>query len=107
MVVGDAASGKTALLTRFSKDCFPEVYTPPTVSESFLANVTVDDKHVELALWDTAAVEVYDRLRPLSYPDTYVILMCFSLMKRWNYENIERKVSQSEQSHSSQCRYAE
>jgi Ras homolog gene family, member A len=32
-----------------------------------------------LALFDTAGQEDFDRLRPLSYPDTNVILMCFSV----------------------------
>ncbi len=32
-----------------------------------------------MALFDTAGQEDFDRLRPLSYPDTNVILMCFSV----------------------------
>ena len=34
---------------------------------------------MELALWDMAEMENYDRLRLLSYPDTDVSLMCFSV----------------------------
>ena len=35
--------------------------------------------------------EDYDRLRPLSYPDTDVILMCFSVDSRDSLENIQAK----------------
>lgn len=35
--------------------------------------------------------EDYDRLRPLSYPDTDVILMCFSVDNRDSLENIQSK----------------
>lgn len=35
--------------------------------------------------------EDYDRLRPLSYPDTDVILMCFSVDNRDSLENIQAK----------------
>ena len=42
-------------------------------------NFFLFSSQVELALWDTAGQEDYDRLRPLSYPDTDVILMCFSI----------------------------
>lgn len=90
VVVGDGACGKTCLLIVFSKDEFPEVYVP-TVFENYVADIEVDGKQVELALWDTAGQEDYDRLRPLSYPDTDVILMCFSVDSPDSLENIPEK----------------
>ncbi|XP_017270563.1 rho-related GTP-binding protein RhoC [Kryptolebias marmoratus] len=90
VIVGDGACGKTCLLTVFSKDQFPEVYIP-TVFESEVADIEVDGKQVQLALWDTAGQEDYDRLRPLSYPDTDVILMCFSVDSPDSLENISDK----------------
>ena len=86
VIVGDGACGKTCLLIVFSKDEFPEVYVP-TVFENYVADIEVDHKNVELALWDTAGQEDYDRLRPLSYPDTDVILMCFSIDSPDSLEN--------------------
>lgn len=90
VIVGDGACGKTCLLIVFSKDQFPEVYVP-TVFENYVADIEVDSKCVELALWDTAGQEDYDRLRPLSYPDTDVILMCFSIDSPDSLENIPEK----------------
>jgi small GTP-binding protein len=88
--VGDGACGKTCLLIVFSKDQFPDVYVP-TVFENYVADTEVDGKQVELALWDTAGQEDYDRLRPLSYPDTDVILMCFSIDSPDSLDNIPEK----------------
>ncbi|CAH8825625.1 unnamed protein product [Trichobilharzia szidati] len=90
VIVGDGACGKTCLLIVFSKDQFPEVYVP-TVFENYVADIEVDGKQVELALWDTAGQEDYDRLRPLSYPDTDVILMCFSIDSTDSLDNIIEK----------------
>ena len=58
-----------------------------------MADVEVDGKHVELALWDTAGQEDYDRLRPLSYPDSHVILICFAIDSPDSLENVQEKVS--------------
>uniref|UniRef100_A0AC34FMN4 Uncharacterized protein n=1 Tax=Panagrolaimus sp. ES5 TaxID=591445 RepID=A0AC34FMN4_9BILA len=90
VIVGDGACGKTCLLIVFSKDQFPDVYVP-TVFENYVADIEVDGKQVELALWDTAGQEDYDRLRPLSYPDTDVILMCFSIDSPDSLDNIPEK----------------
>jgi Ras family protein A len=58
VIVGDGACGKTCLLIVFSKDQFPEVYVP-TVFENYVADIEVDGKQIELALWDTG--KLYQR----------------------------------------------
>jgi GTPase SAR1 family protein len=68
-----------------------KVYVP-TVFENYVADVEVDGKHVELALWDTAGQEDYDRLRPLSYPDSHVILICFAVDSPDSLDNVQEKV---------------
>jgi len=78
VAVGDGACGKTCTYISFSKGTFPEVYVP-TVFENYVADVEVNSTHVELALWDTAGQEDYDRLRPLSYPDSHAIMICFAV----------------------------
>ena len=40
---------------------------------------------------DTAGQEDYDRLRPLSYPQTDVFLMCYSVASFPSFENIKSK----------------
>lgn len=62
----------------------------PTVFENYIANVPLDTgKIVELALWDTAGQEDYDRLRPLSYPETDVVLICFAINLRTSFTNVQ------------------
>ncbi|KAK2600097.1 RHO4 protein [Conoideocrella luteorostrata] len=80
VVVGDGGCGKTCLLISYSQGYFPEKYVP-TVFENYITYPTHSPtgKTVELALWDTAGQEEYDRLRPLSYPETDLIFVCFAI----------------------------
>lgn len=51
----------------------------------------LDNKPISLGLWDTAGQEDYDRLRPLSYPQADVFLVCFSVVSPASYENVKAK----------------
>jgi len=90
VVVGDGGCGKTCLLIVYAENRFPEAYIP-TVFENYVTNVQYDNKLVELALWDTAGQEEYDRLRPLSYPESDVILVVFSVDFPTSLHNVQDK----------------
>lgn len=97
VIVGDGACGKTCLLMVFRNNEFPPDYVP-TVFENYVKELAVDGKDIELELYDTAGQEDYDRLRPLSYPGSDVILICYSVDSPSSYDNVkERWVPEVEQ----------
>lgn len=71
----------------------PQKYVP-TVFENYITHVEhkQSGKGVELALWDTAGQEEYDRLRPLSYPETDLLFVCFAIDCPNSLENVLDKV---------------
>ncbi|XP_075387695.1 rho-related GTP-binding protein RhoJ isoform X1 [Tenrec ecaudatus] len=90
VVVGDGAVGKTCLLMSYANDAFPEEYVP-TVFDHYAVTVTVGGKQHLLGLYDTAGQEDYNQLRPLSYPNTDVFLICFSVVNPASYHNVQEE----------------
>ncbi|XP_075703067.1 rho-related GTP-binding protein RhoN [Rhinoderma darwinii] len=97
VVVGDTQCGKTALLHVFAKDCYPENYVP-TVFENYTASFEIDKQRIELNMWDTSGSAYYDNVRPLAYPESDAVLICFdisrpetldSVLKKWQGETQE------------------
>ncbi|KAK9895028.1 ras-domain-containing protein [Cystobasidium minutum MCA 4210] len=90
VIVGDGASGKTSLLSVFAMGEFPKEYHP-TIFENYVAEIRLDGKPVQLALWDTAGQEEYERLRPLSYSKSHIILIAFSIDTPDSLDNVLSK----------------
>ena len=87
--MGDDAVGKTTLLYAWTNNkCVPDAehfgsYAPEIK--------TPDGQICSLSIIDTAGTEEYNRLRPLAYPDTGVVLVCFSTVVPESLENVSKK----------------
>ncbi|AET40793.1 Rho family GTPase RHO5 Ecym_6421 [Eremothecium cymbalariae DBVPG len=98
VIVGDGAVGKTSLLISYTTNSFPQDYIP-TVFDNYSTTIAVPDPQsstgeqqlFKLNLWDTAGQEEYDRLRPLSYPQTDIFLICFSVNEPVSFINVSEK----------------
>ena len=84
VVVGDGAVGKSSLLIAYTTNSFACDYVP-TVFDNYSKNVILGGAPCCIGLFDTAGQEDYDRLRPLSYPQTDVFLVCFSVSSRASF----------------------
>ncbi|CAI4612696.1 BDM_1a_G0034510.mRNA.1.CDS.1 [Saccharomyces cerevisiae] len=89
VVVGDGAVGKTCLLISYVQGTFPTDYIP-TIFENYVTNIEgPNGQIIELALWDTAGQEEYSRLRPLSYTNADVLMVCYSVGSKTSLRNVE------------------
>ena len=93
VLVGDGSVGKTYLLARMRGNKFPgEFGYKPTVFDNNKMTVTVpvneQQRDVEVDFWDVGGQEDYSKLRPLSYPDTDVVLILFSVISRVSLNNV-------------------
>lgn len=88
-MLGDGCCGKTSVIMRFNNTY--SGYTDPTVFDDYNLEVLIQDKSYLLNVADTSGQEDYDRLRPLSYPRTDIILIFFSVAALHSFENVKSK----------------
>ena len=89
-MVGDGYVGKTWLLYVYTTGHFPREFVP-TVFDNHSPNVMWNGCPYLIGLWDTAGQAEYDRLRPLSYPQTDVFFLCFAVNDRRSFERVKSK----------------
>eukprot|EP00729_Bicosta_minor_P013660 gene13660-15005_t len=79
------------MLFTYTTNKFSDLGYVPTVFDNHAVTVMIGGDPYTLGLFDTSGQENYDRLRPLSYPQTDVFLVCFSVVSPASLENVKEK----------------
>ncbi len=88
--VGDVGVGQKSLILTFLNNAFPHDCIPSCMHPSSVKMV-VDGKELGLEVWHTAGAQDYDRLRPLSYNNTDVFIVCFSVVSPTSFASVFEK----------------
>ena len=91
VVVGNGAVGKSSLLITYNTGSFPGEYIPSVGDDYWTERKMVEGTEVNIGMWDTRGQEEYDRLRLLSYLNTNVFLLCFSVDEPTSLKSIKER----------------
>lgn len=87
-LVGNSGVGKTSLLTRYVKGIFyPNAIA--TVGANFLTKeLEINDRFIDLNIWDTAGQELYRSLTPMYYRNASAAVVVFDVTTKTSFDSI-------------------
>jgi len=96
VIVGKYCVGKTALVTRFTKNRFCELSPyQPTIGAAFVAKrLIVGTKCVNLGIWDTAGSERFESVSRLYYRGAKAAIVCYDLTDSSSFEKAKFYVTE-------------
>ena len=90
VVLGDSGVGKTSLVSRWVRGTYDRQTTPTVGANHQRKRVTIDDKDVEVYLWDTAGQEQFQALTPLYSRMSSVAIIVASVDRAESFENVDQ-----------------
>ncbi len=88
VLVGDSSTGKTCIAISLTTNTFPGEYIPST-ADNYAFEMRYKAQEVRLNIVDTYGSDEYDNLRPMSYNDTDVFIICFSILSRQHFDRVK------------------
>lgn len=89
LIIGDAAVGKSSLLTRFSENTFVHAYQSTIGIDFNTRMIRVDRAICKLEIWDTAGQERFSTITANYYRGAQGALLVFDVSRRDSFEHVQ------------------
>ncbi|TNV75438.1 hypothetical protein FGO68_gene922 [Halteria grandinella] len=88
IIIGDATTGKSNLLLRWTQECFTESYISTIGVDFMIKTIQVGNMPVKIQLWDTAGQERFQTITSSYYRGAHVIFLVFDITNRETFDKI-------------------
>ena len=90
VTIGDTSVGKTSITNRLIDNTFNQ-YEPSTIGANYQPFISVvNEKKVEIQIWDTAGQEKFKSLAPIYFRNASAAIAVFSLTSRKSFEGLQK-----------------
>ena len=91
--VGDAAVGKTTIISRIMENPYSEVYEPSIGVDFMSKNIKYKGQNVKLQMWDTAGQEKYKGLIPSYVRNSSIVFLVYDISVKSSFDNIPKWIT--------------
>lgn len=90
VLCGKEGAGKSALVSRYIHKYFDSNISSTIGASFFSKDIYIDNKSINLSIWDTAGSERYGKMAPMYTRAAKVILLCFN---EQHLDTLENQIS--------------
>ena len=88
-LIGDSGVGKTCIIRRYISNDFSFNLSSTNGVSYSKKELIIDNKKIQLDIWDTAGQEEYRSLGKHFYKDSYIVLLIYNIAKRESFDNLK------------------
>ncbi|XP_053387970.1 uncharacterized protein LOC128551245 [Mercenaria mercenaria] len=96
LIIGEVASGKTALLDRYAENSFTDAYIPTIGVDFVVKKKKYNGKIIKAQVWDTAGQERSRALTASFYRGCHGVIIVFDVTNRSTFERVENRITEFE-----------
>ena len=90
IILGNSGVGKSCITFKAIKKQFSEEHQVTLGFEFFSFYVRINNKHIQLQIWDTCGMELYKSLISSFYKDSSLALLVYSVNDKQSFEDISK-----------------
>jgi small GTP-binding protein len=94
LLLGNGSVGKTSLINRYLKKVYNPVYLTTIGIDKSVKFLLINNKQIQLSIWDTAGQEQFRTITKSFYNKTDGVILCFDLTEKDSLNSINYWIEQ-------------